>query len=131
MITWSDPLVMGALIVALLIVARGGYSLWRELKSRSVRRLLNQREIRILIADYRARYGAREASRHLEKDLEVSRSRLEEFAAKWKFCQKKAEEAMGHQEQRALDEEERKAHQAFLKEANRLRQLKKAQEQLR
>ena len=129
MITWWDPLVLGVLVLLVLLLAKAVHSLWRELEERRHRRILEERDVRILVIDYRARYGAQEASKRLKEDLEISRVRVEDLAAKWKASQKRAEEATSGREGRSVAEQERKAYQAFLVEAKRHQQLRRAREQ--
>ncbi len=132
MIPWTDPLVLGGVVLSLLFLIRGGYSLWSELQYRRRRRLLEQKEVRLVICDYRARYGGqREALKRLDEDVESARARLEDLAAMWKACQVRAHEAEGDREERLRREEEQRAYQAFLREARRFRQLREAQGQLR
>lgn len=132
MIPWTDPLVLGGLVLLLLFLARGGHSLWCELQFRRRRRLLQQKEVRLVVCDYRARYGGdREALRRLEEDVESARTRLEELAAAWKASQMRADEAEGETEGRLRREEEQRAYQAFLREARRFKHLREAQGQLR
>lgn len=132
MIPWTDPLVLGGLVLSLLFLIRGGYSLWSEVQYRRRRRLLDQKEVRLVICDYRARYGGQqEVLKRLEEDVESARSRVEDLAAAWKACQVRAYEAEGERERRLRGEEEQRAYQAFLREARRFRQLREAQGQLR
>ena len=127
----SDPLILGGSILGLFLLAKGAYSLWGEVMGRRRRRLKDQRDARIVMADYRARYGAENAPKRLEADLETTRGRVGGLAARWKDCQRRAQEALGHREERSLGEEERRAHQAFVAEATRLRLLRQAEEFLR
>jgi hypothetical protein len=128
-ITWWDPLVLGAVVLSALLLAKGVHFLWREVERRRHSRLVEERDVRILLIDYRARYGAHEALKRLKEDLELSRARVEELAAKWKASQKLAEETISGREGRSVVEEERKAYQAFLVEAKRQQQLRRAHEQ--
>lgn len=132
MIPWTDPLVLGGLVLSLLLLIKGGHSLWLEVQDRRRRRLLDQKEVRLVICDYRARYGERqEVLKRLEEDVKSARSRVEDLAAAWKACQVRAHEAEGEREERLRREEEQRAYQAFLREARRFRQLREAQGQLR
>ncbi len=126
---WSlnDPAIWAGLLVLLLLVAKGAYALWQEFTGRRDRRLREEMDLRVLLADYRARYGAGEALRQLESDLEESRTRVEGLVTRWKNWQRRAEEALGEREERTAGEEERKAYRAFLSEARRLRLLKRAE----
>jgi len=85
----------------------------------------------MLIVDYRARYGPQEGLYRLRQDLQASRTRVEGLAARWKQCQREAEEALHGPSRRSLQEQERRAYQAFLAEASRLRVLREAGERIR
>ncbi len=132
MIPWTDPLILGGLVLSLLLLIKGGHSLWTEVQDRRRRRLLDQKEVRLVICDYRARYGGQqEVLKRLDEDVESARSRVEDLAATWKACQVRAHEAKGEREERLRREEEQRAYQAFVREARRFRQLREAQGQLR
>ena len=124
---WADPLIVGASVLFLLLLARGAYSLWQDWKGRRQRLLEEQREVRVLWADYRARYGVVDARTRLEADVEVTRGKVEGLASRWKECQRRAQEALGYPEVRSFENEERKAYRAFLVEARRFQLLRRAE----
>lgn len=127
----SDPVVWLAVVVLLSGLVRAGRSLCRDLAQRRNGQFHKERQVRMLIVDYRARYGPREGPLKLQQDLEATKSKVEGLAARWKRCQKEAEEALEGPGRRSLQEEERRAHQAFLAEASRLRVLKEAGDRIR
>lgn len=118
-------------ILALGIAIRAGRSFLRDLEYRRGSHLRQKRQVRMLLADYRVRYGPQEGLLRLEEDLKVARARVEGLAARWKEYQRRTEEAVHEAERRFLAEEERRAYQAFLAEAQRLRTLREAGEQIR
>ncbi len=127
----SDPVIWLGMVLLLTGLVRAGKSLSRDLAQRRNGQFLRERHVRMLIVDYRARYGPREGAMRLQKDLEATKLRVEGLAARWKRCQKEAEEALEGPGRRSLQEEERRAYQAFLAEASRLKVLKEAGERLR
>jgi hypothetical protein len=131
MLPWTDPLVIGGLVLVVLIAFRAGHAIWREHKRRRHQRLLKKRDIRYIVGDYRARYGTHDALEHLQEDLVVTRARMEKLAVHWKGCQKRAAEAVEVQQRCSTAAEERRAYQAFAAEAHRLQQLKRAHEELK
>lgn len=130
MIDWLDPLIIGSLTALCLLTVKGVQVLRREVKRRRQLRIQTQRDVRLLASDYRAKYGTEEALERLQKDLEASRVRVEQLAVQWKACQMKAEEALGAQEVHSVEEEVRRAYQAFSAEARRHQQLKQTHEHL-
>ncbi len=131
MTPWSDPLIVGAGLLALIFLIRGIQALALDVRRRREGRLLDQKDVRILMADYRARFGPREIPARLAADLEDARVRLDGLAARWKDCQRRTEEAVNRTEARMMADEERRAYQAFLAEARRMKLLKRAEERLR
>ncbi len=127
----SDPVICLGLALLLAGLVRGFVSFTRDLAHRRKDQFLRERQARMLMVDYKARYGPREGVLRLKEDLQASRTRLERLAARWKKCQREAELALQVTNRRLLQEEERKAYQAFLAEANRLRVLKEAGERMR
>jgi hypothetical protein len=131
MTTWTDPLIVGAVVLICLAVIRGLMAFRKELVRRKHLRFSRQKDLRILIVDYRAKYGRQSAVTKLKEDIEESRSRVERLAASWKDCQKKAEEAVEPNERHSMEGQERKAYQAFLNEAKHHQRLREAHEHLR
>lgn len=127
----SDPVVWLGLLLLLGGFIRAARSLSRDLAQRRSGQFQKERQVRMLIVDYRARYGPQEGLLRLKQDLEATKSRVEGLAARWKRCQREAEEAFQGPNRRSLQEEERRAYQAFLAEAGRLKVLKEAGERIR
>lgn len=127
----SDPVIWLGLVLLLSGLVRAARSLSRDLARRRNGQFQRERQVRMLIVDYRARYGPQEGPRKLKQDLEATKTRLEGLAARWKRCQKEAEEALQGPHRRYLQEEERRAYQAFLAEASRFKVLKEAGERIR
>jgi len=127
----SDPVVWLALVLLLTGLVRAARSVSRDLAQRKNGQFQRERQVRMLIVDYRARYGPREGLLKLQQDLEATKTRVEGLAARWKRCQREAEEALQGPSRRSLQEEERRAYQAFLAEASRLKVLKEAGERIR
>jgi hypothetical protein len=125
---WSDPILWVAATLVLAFLYRLSRSIAGDLVRRRSERTKELQMARMLLSDYRARYGANKVRARLDEDLRLARERVEELGAKWKRYQRLKEEALKEMERKELAEEEDKIYRAFLAEAHRLKALKKAHE---
>ena len=125
---WSDPIIWVAAILVLAFLYRISRSITGDLVRRGRERRKELQKARMLLCDYRARYGAHKVKARLDEDLRLARERVEELGAQLKRCQRLKEEALKETERRELAQEEDKIYRAFLAEAHRLKALKKAHE---
>lgn len=131
MVSWNDPILWVGVILGIAFLFRAGMSFLRDLEHRRAGKARQKRHARMLLADYRVRYGPEEGLLRLQEDLRSARARLEDLAARWKEYQRRTEEAIQEPERRSLAEQERRAREAFVAEAQRLRALKEVGERLR
>ncbi len=125
---WRDPILWIAATLVLAFLYRLSRSIAGDLVRRRKERTKELQMARMLLCDYRARYGAQQLRARLDEDLRLARERVEDLGAQWKRCQRLKEEALKEIERRELAEEEDKIYRAFLAEAHRLKALKKAHE---
>lgn len=131
MVSWNDPVLWVGVILGVGFLFRAGRSFLRDLEYRRAGKARQKRHARMLLADYRVRYGREEGLLRLQEDLRSARARLESLAARWKEYQRRTEEAIQEAERRSWAEQERRAREAFLAEAQRLRALKEVGQRLR